>query len=156
MHISIVTVWIRDAYASFVLKRSRSYNTMPSSVWLLALGGFAMSFCECGMSFICLVSEVDTILPFQTLVFLERKVEMLQGRAEFFCTAQAERHWDRAPLCLSAALQGKLSVIVTHALKKLNFSYRSNGCFQDKNEMVKAETVDCWESGDNELEWKHF
>lgn len=112
-------------------------------------------FVQFGMCFIWLVLALDIILPFQILVFLERRVEMLQGRIEFFCIVQVQRHWDKVPLCLSAALRGKLSVRVTHSLNKLNFSYRSNGCFQDKNEMVKAEIADFWESDYNRLEWKN-
>jgi len=91
------------------------------------------------MGFIWFVLALDSILPFQILVFLERRVETLQGHIEFFCTVQVQRHRDKAPLCLSAALQGKLSATVTHSLNKLNFSYSSHSCFQDKNEIIKAE-----------------
>lgn len=44
------------------------------------------------MGFIWLVLALDIILPFQTLVFLEIRVEMLQGHIEFFCTAQVQTH----------------------------------------------------------------
>jgi len=47
-----------------------------------------MSFCVYGICFICLASAFDIILPFQILVFLETKVEMPQGRIEFFCTVE--------------------------------------------------------------------
>lgn len=112
---SSVTMWLIWAHTFSVLKRSRSYNTTPPPVQFLVLRVFAVSLCRVWDGF---VLALDIILPFQILVFLERRVETLQGRSESFCTAQAQRHWDKVSLCLSAALRGKLSVRVTHSLNK--------------------------------------
>lgn len=137
-------MWIIYTRTSYVLKRNRCYNTVCDShpqCDCLCPGVLQWVSVEFGMGFTWLVLALDTILPSQILVFLERRVETLPGHIEFFCAVQVQKHWDKAPLCLSAALPGKLPVRVTHSLNKLNFSYRRNGCFQDKNEMVKAEIL---------------
>lgn len=84
--------------------------------------GFGDNFCGiCDGVYLGRISPCH-ILPFQTLACHERRLGTLQGHIQFFCTAQVQRHGDKVPLCLSAPLQDKLSVGVTHSLNKLNFS----------------------------------